>query len=85
MALVTRRQIFVVRIHWCNHSRFLRGNSDFTASTFRSCFTAYGGAFIVLSILWGWQVDKIPPDKFDMLGGLFALFGVGIIMYWPRG
>ena len=47
-------------------------------------YAAYGGVFIVLSILWGWQVDKIAPDRFDMLGGFVALVGVGIIMYWPR-
>jgi small multidrug resistance family-3 protein len=52
---------------------------------FGRVYAAYGGVFIVLSILWGWQVDRIQPDKFDMLGGLIALVGVGIIMYWPRG
>ena len=42
-------------------------------------------AATVLSILWGWQIDKVAPDKFDLLGGLVALIGVVIIMYWPRG
>lgn len=52
---------------------------------FGRVYAAYGGFFIVLSILWGWKVDKIAPDKFDTIGGLVALVGVGIIMYWPRG
>ncbi len=52
---------------------------------FGRVYAAYGGVFIVLSILWGWQVDKIAPDRFDMIGGMVALIGVGIIMYWPRG
>jgi small multidrug resistance family-3 protein len=30
-------------------------------------------------------VDKITPDKFDLLGAGLALIGVAIIMYWPRG
>jgi small multidrug resistance family-3 protein len=47
-------------------------------------YAAYGGVFIVLSLLWGWQVDKIAPDKFDLLGGLISLLGVSVIMYWPR-
>ena len=51
---------------------------------FGRVYAAYGGVFIVLSILWGWQVDKIAPDKFDIIGGFVALIGVGIIMYWPR-
>ncbi|RMH72209.1 MAG: YnfA family protein [Gemmatimonadetes bacterium] len=51
---------------------------------FGRVYAAYGGVFIVLSILWGWKIDKIAPDRFDVIGGLVALVGVGIIMYWPR-
>ncbi len=53
-------------------------------ANFGRVYAAYGGVFIVLSILWGWKVDKIPPDKFDLIGGAVALLGVMIIMYWPR-
>jgi small multidrug resistance family-3 protein len=52
---------------------------------FGRVYAAYGGIFIVLSILWGWQIDRIAPDRFDLLGGLIALVGVLVIMYWPRG
>lgn len=51
---------------------------------FGRVYATYGGIFIVLSILWGWQVDKVVPDKFDLIGGLIALVGVAIIMYAPR-
>ena len=51
---------------------------------FGRVYAAYGGVFIVLSILWGWNIDKIAPDRFDIIGGLVALVGVSIIMYWPR-
>jgi len=54
-------------------------------ANFGRVYAAYGGVFIVLSILWGWKIDGIIPDKFDVIGGLVALVGVGIIMYWPRG
>lgn len=57
----------------------------FQPANFGRVYATYGGVFIVLSILWGWQVDKIAPDKFDLIGGLIALIGVIIIMYWPRG
>ncbi|MDG6027935.1 MAG: YnfA family protein [Candidatus Brocadia sp.] len=57
----------------------------FQPASFGRVYAAYGGVFIVLSILWGWQVDRIAPDKFDLIGGLIALIGVVIIMYWPRG
>ncbi|MCR4320501.1 MAG: YnfA family protein [Candidatus Brocadiaceae bacterium] len=57
----------------------------FQPANFGRVYAAYGGVFIVLSILWGWKIDKIAPDKFDLIGGLIALIGVVIIMYWPRG
>ena len=52
---------------------------------FGRVYAAYGGVFIVLSILWGWKIDGIAPDRFDLIGGVIAMMGVGIIMYWPRG
>jgi small multidrug resistance family-3 protein len=53
---------------------------------FGRIYAAYGGWFIVLSILfiWGWQVDRIPPDRYELIGGLICLSGVALIMYWPR-
>lgn len=51
---------------------------------FGRAYAAYGGIFIVLSLLWGWVVDRVMPDKFDLLGSWIALLGVLIIMYAPR-
>lgn len=51
---------------------------------FGRAYAAYGGVFVVLSILWGWLVDRIRPDRFDLLGGLVVLIGVSIVMYAPR-
>ncbi len=53
-------------------------------ASFGRVYAAYGGVFVVLSILWGWRIDKISPDRFDLIGGAVALAGVFIIMYWPR-
>ena len=53
-------------------------------ANFGRVYAAYGGVFVVLSMLWGWQVAKIAPDKFDLIGGAVALAGVFIIMYSPR-
>lgn len=53
-------------------------------ASFCRVYAAYGGIFIVLSILWGWQVDKVVPDMADLVGGAIALVGVLIIMYYPR-
>ena len=53
--------------------------------SFGKVYAAYGGVFIVLSLLWGWKVEGIVPDRFDVMGGVIALIGVAVIMYWPRG
>jgi small multidrug resistance family-3 protein len=54
-------------------------------ANFGRIYAAYGGIFIVLSLLWGWKVDQVLPDRFDIIGGAISLVGVLIIMYWPRG
>jgi small multidrug resistance family-3 protein len=56
----------------------------FQPAKFGRVYAAYGGVFIVMSIAWGWKVDRVMPDRFDLIGGLVALIGVCIIMYWPR-
>ncbi|HWR40522.1 MAG TPA: YnfA family protein [Patescibacteria group bacterium] len=53
-------------------------------ANFGRVYAAYGGVFILLSILWGWGVDRVVPDRFDIIGGLISLAGVFVIMYWPR-
>jgi len=55
------------------------------SASFGKVYAAYGGIFIVLSILWGWKIDGAVPDTYDLIGGLVALIGVAIIMYAPRG
>lgn len=55
------------------------------SSNFGRVYAAYGGIFIVLSIIWGYKVDNIMPDKFDLIGGGIALIGALIIIYAPRG
>jgi small multidrug resistance family-3 protein len=54
-------------------------------AAFGRVYAAYGGIFIVLSILWGWQIDKTMPDRYDLIGASIAMVGVLVIMYWPRG
>ncbi|MGD0081272.1 MAG: YnfA family protein [Methanoregula sp.] len=53
-------------------------------TNFGRVYAAYGGVFIVLALLWGWQIDGVLPDRFDIIGGAIALIGVSVIMYWPR-
>jgi small multidrug resistance family-3 protein len=52
--------------------------------SFGRVYAAYGGVFIVLSILWGWGVDKKAPDFYDWLGAAICIIGVSIILWAPR-
>ena len=56
----------------------------FQPANFGRVYAAYGGVFIVLSIIWGWGIDGVVPDRFDIFGGMVSLIGVAIIMYAPR-
>lgn len=51
---------------------------------FGRTYAAYGGIFIVLSLLWGWRVDGVRPDAADLAGAAIALAGALVMMYWPR-
>ena len=56
----------------------------FQPAHFGRVYAAYGGFFIVLSLMWGWILDGNVPDRFDLMGAVIALAGVSLIMYWPR-
>jgi small multidrug resistance family-3 protein len=53
-------------------------------SHFGRVYAAYGGIFIISSIIWGMTVDKKKPDRFEILGSLIAISGAIIIFYTPR-
>ncbi len=50
---------------------------------FGRVYAAYGGVFIILSLLWARIVDGWQPDRFDIIGATIALLGVAIII-WGR-
>lgn len=52
---------------------------------FGRILAAYGGVFVAGSLAWGMVLDGFQPDRWDYIGALICLIGVGIIMYVPRG
>ena len=48
-------------------------------------YAAYGGIYILSSLLWLWIVEKTNPDQWDMLGAAICLGGAAIILFGPRG
>lgn len=48
-------------------------------------YAAYGGVYIVMSLLWLWLVEQRAPDRWDLLGAGICLVGAGVILLGPRG
>lgn len=55
-----------------------------TFPSFGRVYAAYGGVFIVLSVLWGWGIDKKTPDLYDWIGASICLVGVAVMLGAPR-
>lgn len=53
-------------------------------TNFGRVYAAYGGIFVILSLLWGWRVDGWIPDRFDLLGAAIVIVGVTIMLWSPR-
>jgi len=47
-------------------------------------YAAYGGVYVVGSILWLWLAEGQRPDRFDIAGGLICLGGMAVILFSPR-
>lgn len=47
-------------------------------------YAAYGGVYIVASILWLWTIEGARPDRWDVVGGAICLIGAAIILWGPR-
>ncbi len=47
-------------------------------------YAAYGGIYILSSLLWLWVVEKTRPDQWDVIGAGVCLVGASIILFGPR-
>lgn len=47
-------------------------------------YAAYGGIYIVSSLIWLWMVEGVHPDLWDVLGAAFSVAGALIILLGPR-
>jgi small multidrug resistance family-3 protein len=53
-------------------------------ATFGRVLAAYGGVFVIGSLVWAMALDGFRPDRFDLIGAAVCLVGVAVIMYAPR-
>ncbi len=47
-------------------------------------YAAYGGVYIMASLVWLWVVEGAKPDRWDLVGAVVCLVGAGIILLGPR-
>ena len=57
-----------------------RINSMFAGRT----FAAYGGVYIVASLLWLWIIEGQRLDKWDILGAIICIAGAVVILFGQR-
>ena len=48
------------------------------SNEFGRVLAAYGGVFIIGSILWAMTFDGFHPDRFDLMGACICLVGVAV-------
>ena len=53
-------------------------------ANFGRVLAAYGGIFVAGSLGWAMAVDRFRPDRYDVIGAVVCLVGVGVILYAPR-
>jgi small multidrug resistance family-3 protein len=54
------------------------------SANFGRIYAAYGGIFIISSIIWGTLVDRKKPDIYEIIRSLVAVTGAAVIFYAPR-
>ncbi|MBD9424666.1 YnfA family protein [Pseudomonas sp. PDM15] len=47
-------------------------------------YAAYGGVYVVASLLWLGVIERTRPLASDWLGALLCLIGAGVILFGPR-
>jgi len=47
-------------------------------------YAAYGGIYIVASVMWLWAAEGSRPDRWDVIGAGICLIGAAIILYAPH-
>jgi small multidrug resistance family-3 protein len=48
-------------------------------------YAAYGGIYILASLIWMWAVEGSRPDRWDAIGAAICVAGAMVIVFGPRG
>jgi small multidrug resistance family-3 protein len=47
-------------------------------------YAAYGGIYVAASLLWLWGVERIAPDRWDLVGAAICVAGALVVLFGPR-
>lgn len=47
-------------------------------------YAAYGGIYVVGSLLWLWRVEGMRTDRWDLAGAALCIAGAAVIIFAPR-
>jgi len=47
-------------------------------------YAAYGGIYILASLIWMWRIEGMRPDQWDACGAALCLLGAAVILFGPR-
>lgn len=47
-------------------------------------YAAYGGVYILASLVWLAVVERSAPDRWDLIGAVICLLGASVILWGPR-
>ncbi|GGD47994.1 hypothetical protein GCM10011514_10000 [Emticicia aquatilis] len=53
-------------------------------NNFDRTYAAYGGVFIIMSLIWAYIFDDFRPTKYDIIGSIIAFIGISIIFFAKR-
>jgi small multidrug resistance family-3 protein len=54
------------------------------ASNAGRAYAAYGGIYILSSLVWLWLVEGVRPDRWNLLGVTISLIGTIVILFSPH-
>lgn len=47
-------------------------------------YAAYGGVYILTSLVWMWVIEGSRPDRWDAIGAAICVLGASVIIFGPR-
>ena len=54
----------------------------FQSAGFGRVYATYGGIFVIVSIMWGYWIDKKKTDRYEIIGSVIVIVGVAVMFYF---